>query len=240
MTPLEYRTTTPLETFCSMRHTFYICTGIGDKIQISRIFLTGITISRGVAEITVTAEISEIPAEKKNPWCPPTCMAPPSPPQPPSLMSVTLIIFTYNSAAPVCSYTQWRSQAPGTRGFGLGRGSKISFFTVAWLHYLTLFWTVASVVGPGRETWLATLLPIHMACKLHFSSAFRTISHKLHTVLSVRRIEDKMLLASRGPASKRVCSSKTRGARSTTAQHGEWSERDGSIDQQPAVLVTGD
>jgi hypothetical protein len=48
-----------------MRHTFYICTGIGDKIQISRFFLTGITISRGVAEITVTAEISEIPAEKK-------------------------------------------------------------------------------------------------------------------------------------------------------------------------------
>jgi hypothetical protein len=48
------------------------------------------------------------------------------------------------------------------------------------------------------------------------------ISHNLiiFTVLSVRRIEDKMLLASRGPASERVCSSKTRGARSTTTQHG--------------------
>jgi hypothetical protein len=50
-----------------MRHTFCICTGIGDKIQISQKKLTGITISRGVAEITVTAEISEIPAEKKIP-----------------------------------------------------------------------------------------------------------------------------------------------------------------------------
>jgi hypothetical protein len=67
MTTLDYRTTTPLNNFRSVKHTLCICTGIGDKIQISRIFSTGITFSRGVAEITVTVDISEIPAEKKIP-----------------------------------------------------------------------------------------------------------------------------------------------------------------------------
>jgi hypothetical protein len=63
----DYRTTTPPNTTHSVKHTFPICTGIGEKIQNSRNFLTGITISRGVAEITFTAEISEIPVEKKIP-----------------------------------------------------------------------------------------------------------------------------------------------------------------------------
>jgi hypothetical protein len=38
------------------------------KIQISRMFLTGIAISLGVTKFPVSAEISEISAEKKNPW----------------------------------------------------------------------------------------------------------------------------------------------------------------------------
>jgi hypothetical protein len=66
MNPHDYRTTAPPNTIDSANHTFPICTGIGDKIQIGRIFLDGITSYRGVAEITVTAEISEIPVEKKG------------------------------------------------------------------------------------------------------------------------------------------------------------------------------
>jgi hypothetical protein len=72
MIPHDYRTTTPPKNIHSAKHTFTICTGIGEKIQNSRFFLTGMTFSRGVAEITVTAEISEIPVEKKIPdfWAP--------------------------------------------------------------------------------------------------------------------------------------------------------------------------
>jgi hypothetical protein len=38
-------------------------------------------------------------------------------------------------------HIQWRSQAPGNRGLGLGRGGKILSFTVAFYtvqHYLVL------------------------------------------------------------------------------------------------------
>jgi hypothetical protein len=63
---------------------------------------------------------------------------------------------------------QWRSQAPGHRGLGPGRGGKNPSFTVAILHCLTLFDTVALLLAWGvHPGWLRYWVQPKPQLRLH-------------------------------------------------------------------------
>jgi hypothetical protein len=93
------------------------------------------------------------------------------------LVLCAMAVTALDSFSPLHGYKQWRSQAPDHRGLVLGRAGKNPFPTVAILHYLTLFDTVALLLAWGvHPSWLRNWVQVSRSKKSYQISKAKKIA----------------------------------------------------------------